>query len=1184
MPKLGYEDIIESLDSEQKKAVTGMENTVISAGAGSGKTKVLASRYVHLIVKEKIPVENILTLTFTQKATAEMYSRIYRTLENCREKEAEVAVKNFSQAKISTIDSFCASVSRDACAGFGVAPGFVIDDAKCRQLASKLALPFILERRKNRGLLNFLKKIPVRKLAEELFVEAACYPGLTSPIVYEKVLELQRNTLCAKINETIENIRDQIENIAIIPRNTGGASLSKALDIILEIKQHVYPEVRLSESDMSDMSSIGFLPQSEEYVFFRDKIHELSSVRKPGSNSKKEGDLLLRESLSALKGEGKEQGLISFFDVLNSGIETFPLVIEIFRLLKEFQQIYINEKRRSGVLSFKDSAVMALDGLINDPVLRKHYKTEIKAIMIDEFQDDNQLQRDLLFLLAEDENRMEKSVPTQRELCPRKLFFVGDEKQSIYKFRGADVSVFRQLTSDLIPESRRKSLPVLETNYRTEEVLLNLFNKIFPLVFSMGGEYIYEASFSGIKTKKNNPDVSPSMNITLIHKSLGEEKRKSYIKEAEASVVVDKIKKIVSEGIKVFDSDTCSLRPCSYKDIAVLFRKTTDLQYYEEELRKNNIPFITQNQRSLFLESPNNDIYHLLRLVVYPGDRLSYSVVLRSPFAGISDKGLALLMLEGLTTEGYLDSGKIQVPFSEEDLNLLPETDKPAFLCGKEIYDSVAAMTDRKNIGEVITYIWYNTGYRYSLVTNPDLQNYTELYDYLFEMARQADKENLQMTEFLDQLAEKVKSVNAKQDLSIPLENQSGVSLMSIHKSKGLEFPVVFISQCSESVVQDNNTDVVLFSKNNGITVNLPGNSGKDNWIFNLEKEENLRKEFAEIKRLLYVAMTRAESHLFLTGVVESPEDGDSETGNCNVLSKYESVVLPENKSRKGSFLELIIPAFKNLGQNEVNIEIIDSESKLPESFSGNRNVCNKNAGFSLLAKSYGSAELVLPVYKPVEIKAVTSLAEDAFATAENKGPVFDSKIRIENDFKVKSTDKHSTDNEEIEKILEEGGIGSTDLGTMVHNYIEFAIKQRRLASGAGYNILPQKIKDTIGKTKTIKLEGFIKELGEKFINSPLGDMEIRASWSYTEFPFYMRRRSGEEKGFSVVSGQMDLVFLTGDKSRIIVVDFKTDRDENPENHRIQVETYMEAAGKIWGIPVEGRLFYVRTGACYKLF
>ena len=139
---------------------------------------------------------------------------------------------------------------------------------------------------------------------------------------------------------------------------------------------------------------------------------------------------------------------------------------------------------------------MALDGLINDPVLRKHYKTEIKAIMIDEFQDDNQLQRDLLFLLAEDENRMEKSVPTQRELCPRKLFFVGDEKQSIYKFRGADVSVFRQLTSDLIPESRRKSLPVLETNYRTEEALLNLFNKIFPLVFSMGGEYIYEASFS----------------------------------------------------------------------------------------------------------------------------------------------------------------------------------------------------------------------------------------------------------------------------------------------------------------------------------------------------------------------------------------------------------------------------------------------------------------------------------------------------------------------------------------------------------------------------------------------------------------------------------------------------------------------------------------------------------------
>lgn len=1184
MAKLGYEDIIGSLDPEQKKAVTSTENTVISAGAGSGKTKVLASRYVHLIVKEKIPVENILTLTFTQKATAEMYSRIYKTLENCREKEAEIAVKNFSKAKISTIDSFCASVSRDACAGFGVAPGFVIDDSKCRQLASKLALPFILERRQNRGLLNFLKKISVRRLAEELFVEAACYPGLTSPIIYEKVLELQRNTLCAKVNETIENIRIQIENIASIPGNTGGASLSKALDIILEIKQREYPEVKISGADYQSMADTGFMPLTEEYAFFRDKIHELSAVRKPGSNSKKEGDLLLRESLSVLKGEGKEQGLIPFFEVLTSGIETFPLVAEIFCLLKEFQQIYIDEKRKSGVLSFKDSAVMALDGLIGDPVLRKHYKTEIKAIMIDEFQDDNQLQRDLLFLLAEDEDRMEKSVPSQKELCPRKLFFVGDEKQSIYKFRGADVSVFRQLTSDLIPESRRKALPVLETNYRTEETLLNLFNKIFPLVFSLGGEYIYEASFSGIKTKKNNPDVNPSMNITLIHKSLGEEKRKSYVKEAEAAVVVDKIKKIVSGGLKVFDSETGTVRSCSYKDIAVLFRKTTDFQFYEEELRKNNIPFLTQNQRSLFLESPNNDIYHLLRLVVYPGDRLSYSVVLRSPFAGISDKGLALLMMEGLSNEGFLDTGKIQVPFSDEDLNLLPEGDRQAFLSGKEIYEAVASMTDRKNIGEIVSYVWYSTGFRYSLMTNRDLQNYTELYDYLFEMARQADKENLQMTEFLDLMAEKVKSVNAKQDLSIPLENQDGVSLMSIHKSKGLEFPIVFISQCSESAAQENNTDVVLFSKNNGITVNLPGNSGKDNWIFNLEKEENLKKELAEIKRLLYVAMTRAESHLFLTGVVDLPGDENPDPENLNILSMYESAVPGENKSRKGSFLELIIPAFKNIEENELNIEIIDSESGLPETFSGSRKEGNKEAGILDLARKYESAGLISPIYKPAEIRVVTSLAEDAFGSTANKSPDYSSKIRIEKDFEVKSSGGQNQRNEEIDNILEEAGMGSTDLGTMVHGYIEFALKQRRLDFAAGYDIVPKKIEDVIGKTKTLKLENFIKEMGLKFLNSPLGEMENRAVWSYSEFPFYMKRTSAGERDFSVVSGQMDLVFLPGDKSRIIVVDFKTDREENPENHRIQLEVYMEAAGKIWNIPVEGRLFYTRTGACYKFF
>ncbi len=262
-------------------------------------------------------------------------------------------------------------------------------------------------------------------------------------------------------------------------------------------------------------SSDDIAPINLELKNYLDKIILLFNPRLPG-NTKNETIIVIKEKIKELRNKYSKLCSIASF------IANYKITQLIYPLLNEFQNKFNDYKRSKGILTFADISHLALEILINHPEIREVEKTSFKAIMIDEFQDDNQLQRDLLFLLAEKQERNKKSVPEPEELYPDKLFFVGDEKQSIYKFRGADVSVFRKLKTELANNSNLS----LITNYRSHPALIASFNSLF-------GGYEYPTTVEELEspTKRNFDKASLFVN----EKQILENKNFSSVPDFEAT-------------------------------------------------------------------------------------------------------------------------------------------------------------------------------------------------------------------------------------------------------------------------------------------------------------------------------------------------------------------------------------------------------------------------------------------------------------------------------------------------------------------------------------------------------------------------------------------------------------------------------------------------------------------------
>ena len=1206
------------LNNEQQAAAFCAENAVVAAGAGSGKTMVLANRFAWLLTEKGYNVDEILTLTFTKKAAAQMFRRIYSLLTEIAEEESGIkaerarkALDNFVHARIQTLDSYSAAIVKQYAPRYGISPDFTVDQERCSQIAIEISLPFLITHRRNPAIERLYSNKRPNDIARYIFADVMLnYCRIDKPRDFMADVKTQFDIICYEWKKQSKIITD----------------LLNETKIIVSEDKDMHPDLTLlTEKNIN--TTIPSAEEMQKYFEFILKLPIKSCIEKSESHPIQKQMITILRYLSELididlrKGrrtenkarfkeikENIKNNIFGQFSSLAVSCLQAGLIISIMSLFSELQELYLERKRSEGVLTFHDVANLSKTILLEQHDIRQNEKESFKAIMIDEFQDNNELQKDLLFLLAEKQEVLNNGIPGARDLTLGKLFFVGDEKQSIYLFRGADVSVFRNLKNEL----KSEDLP-LKINYRSAPALIGAFNAIFggsdfdptgkaqlstaPSVFvpsiDNNSLYSYEAQYTPLTAVVEGEG---KLTICILNKNDdgdnegdtdSDEDTRLYADENEALFVAQKIHQLINEK---------NYQP---NDIAVLFRTRTPQYYFEKHLRYLNISYTCEDINDFFYGGPVNDIMSVLRLAAHPLDSASYAEMLRSPFAGLSLAGTAVCL-------SVFNNAENPVVFDNEPLNFLDETDSEKYKHGQNIFSSIREKAVTESISSLITELWYKEGYRYETEWNPSTNVYSELYDYLFHRAVKTDAANEGLASFTDSMRKRRDSGGRLTNIEIPLERPGAVHLMTIHKSKGLEFPVVFLCGCGRTSQSDKSEDV-FFTEKTGVVFSPPLPESCDsiknirkNFLWEQSIHEKKQKDTAELRRLLYVGMTRAEKELYLTGSLEIKDIADSgvfsDTLKNYIERKYEDNensipgdCILNNDTFFGLFLPSIVSrisqGFFNLEEIPVYTEEdIKKQETNPKYLSGNH-LPNTKEGLSEYIKKAG------PLYKKAKKIKTPELPNNHITpvSLKDKDGISSQADSLGRSFVISrefSGEKADDVFEKVDSLLAKfsktedeayGKFNSGSFGTIAHICVEALLSGKE-------PVFPPQLSGSVSPAEFDALFAAGKESASRFVRSPLGKIAEKAKLRENEFSFRSLVKNGDGREI-FINGTIDLFFE--DAEFIHVVDFKTDSKETPVEHAAQMACYYHAVHTLFAVPAKKEcrawLYYLRTGHAVEM-
>ncbi len=1178
------------IDNDQRAAIESVRNSVVSAGAGSGKTTVLSQRFLHLIQTNHYDADKILTLTFTKKATVEMSDRIYKVLRSEAPEQAAI----FHKANIKTLDGYCSSVAKVGSHFYGISPDFTSDEEKLAEQVKAQAYPFILKHRDNKGIKKIAGATRFDELSTELFVDPILENStIAEPIDFEANFRLQTKEIAATWQDTVKRFDSAVNDLKLGVIEFEGNKSTKYQQVAVVFQNTELPETPGLSSD--DVWNSNFA-DIETYLRSAKNFNEL---KKPGTLKGAEG---WGEIIEEIK-----KHLSTLLSVYNC-VAGFYIVKELIPLFQEFQEIVNDIKRITGFLTFKDISKMALCILRDHPEIRLQEKRKYKAIMIDEFQDNNSDQRDMLYLLAERESRMEKSVPDVSELCPDKLFFVGDEKQSIYRFRGADVSVFRKLAGEFSEGNLS-----MHTNYRSHPSLIAAFNTLFGgFPYPVSGKpavadnmpSVFFSDANGADKNSDIPDYEAVYHEVMVPESklkeinTPEKKNESYIphvhfalydvgadkedppdekkfmtgEEAEVEWVTRKIEELINR----------EENPVNPSDIAILLPKLSPHQpRFEKAFLRHGIPYNTEVATDIFADGPVNDITAFINLCVNPDDKCSYAQVLRSPFVNLSFEEMQKVLSRNAFSDDAADL------FDEK--NNEESEGRERFLRMAAFYRDLVETSAYEPLTTTVSRLWYDSGYRYETLWNHTVEMFGKQYDMLFELARQSDVQNLNIAAFADILnGYKNNPDDRLDDMDIPMEQADGVHIMSVHKSKGLEFDVVFVCGTGSGRSWECNKSFVFASKEYGITVNTPvvGELAEDkkNIFFEKAKLDTILRNNAENRRLAYVALTRAKNELYITNGKYKKED----------FNKLYEKWCPGGENQIRTLFEPLsyILAFYMESQPEIVVSGCGKCAPFDVQFVPPfaRNEISTHSGRKNSTEDRKKLLDFLRTTNPYEN------AEIIKAVAPGKKYTNPSHLHESDDESLKEDTLKGSYSFEIDKTIPYWEIGDivlstlpakaeegeslepkftfANFGTIAHAYMEAAV------TGGEPVIKEKEFAGLENKKKSIeKIKSICEEMALKFKSSSLGAQvaECMSAQRFIKAEYSFRSRLKD----SILKGTIDLVFENPDGT-FTIVDYKTNQSVKPEIYYLQLACYRQAVAAMLGVKdassIRCMLSYLRFG------
>lgn len=916
---------------EQLLAMMKDRHLAVTANAGSGKTSVLVEKYLDLLMtaKHKNPVESIrsiVAITFTRQAASDMKAKITRkisermlapTLTSVELKKLKILRENISSAKVSTIHSFCNSLLKDYPIEAGISPVFRDMDEYEAEINSALAVDTILEEYSEALINNDTTTIKPEEL--EIFSRLLDYTGINSlrqmlldiirePVLLKNLAEFYNNNDI----DLAEFYHNEFEKVLL-------DDFRKFCDIFSDKIGILDASTKNYDEAYKIISEIGLLlnnpnPDINEITFM---FSSLSQIKAKGNT--KMVNLLLalefnKETAEYTSNQKSFANMIAdsgrLMPLKDMSIGYIELVKTFVNLAGKANQSYLDAKNELTAYTFDDLLILALE-LLKQPEVRDKIIAGYEYLLVDEFQDTNQIQYDLVRNL----------VPGLTDSSIAKspiLFIVGDAKQSIYGFRSADVSVFNKAKEDIkaqnslllgkrlltdnpwvngsrIQTTRDESLGniSLADTFRLLPATALFVNAVCAGIFDEKKSGIaYEPLVCGRKLiseisgdKELTPDdgtvrfvfaLKPKAAEHIIEDESDEqEETKDFI--SEAKLLSNYIKRIVAgeTDIRIFDGSNYVVP--QNKDIAILTRKKSSIQKLSPVLIESKIHFAVVSGKGFYQSQEVMDFTSLLNFIVNHNDDISLAGALKSPLFNIDDGELYNIALQ--SGSSLYDKLIDYIPSNEDSKYFIARA--------KKITAYLIDFAGRASITELLLKIIEISDY-YGAIEKFDASEQIKSNIKMFvQTAREFESKGYKsLYEFVTRAKSLGENSNEAEAAFISGENI--ISIMTTHAAKGLEFPVVILFDTNSIGSSDKG---MIKSKNYGLSLpmKMPVKSSDDSKSF-LEKaatipqyvikQKKAEDDKAEEARLLYVAMTRAKDHLIISASIKETKEGYSITSN----------------------------------------------------------------------------------------------------------------------------------------------------------------------------------------------------------------------------------------------------------------------------------------------------------------
>ena len=1116
------------LTREQKAAVEARgENFLIAAAAGAGKTRTLTERVVKLLEENACNVDELLIMTFTNAAAQEMRSRIQSAL--MKRLEAEIDAENQSRlekqiillggAQISTFHSFCQAVIRRNFSKIDLDPKFrKADDNEIEILKREVIEELFEENYTNEIFKNFTDEFGGNIRGDEKihdmiinlhnFSLSMPYPE----IWLEKLAEPYNLPENARLEDTIwfkflkPHIFKTLEKI--FDDCAAAYELSRAKKITANALTTDFKQIDALKTSLGDWNAL------------YDKIHAI--------NFKKcvigKGDEQIRTKIKILHDSYKEKAvnlrekyfLADENKMISDIRELFEPIKELIRVTKLFAKKFSEAKRERGIIDFNDMEHFALKIFDAAPEVVASYREKFKFIMVDEYQDTNGVQEAIVQKISRGDN----------------LFFVGDVKQSIYRFRLVDAFNFREKMDSYRCIN-------LSKNFRSREKIISAVNEIFSrLMNKKATEIDYDAAAKlqfGANYEVGDKffDERPEFYYIKAEKSSDDDDESKI--ELEMRFIAGKIHELINSKKLVRDGEI--YRPIAFKDIVILHRSPKNAAFeILDTLKRFGVPAYVPDEENYFRANEIQIIMSLLSILDNARQDIPLAAVMISQIGGFSAEELAEIRILNPDVDFYTAVAN----GSEKCKN---------FLSKLNYWREIARQT---GVPELLSNIYRETGYYDSIGREERGEIRQANLRILIDRAADFESKNARgLSRFIDFVG---KLKNFGKDLATATtlgENENVVRVVTIHGSKGLEYPVVFVAGIGKKFNDEDFSRANLFMhKEFGIGAHrTPKNSQlKVKTLATQAISKKIADESrAEELRLLYVALTRAKEKLFLIG-----------TTSKTALEKLRQVDVPDDYDilSANKFMDWLLPIKNSLDSVIISRLIDQSEvEKIPE-----RSIerSNQKISHEIEKLSPNLLEKIPAKLSVTELKRRAQ--EEDLPTLENFAP---------KKFIYRRPN-----------FLQKKEISGAEFGSLMHKVMQSLNLSGDLSTKGILAQVESLAKREIIPSEHVKL--IRAEKISKFFASAIGKRLISAQEFYRELPF--SRLIDAQKFFHVdekifIQGIIDLLFKDA-AGNWILLDYKTDRDapDISERYRVQIELYASAVESLLKIKVAEKYLYLING------